>query len=949
MPDSLPIPSADQDMDTKGESTESVDLSSKEDKSVDNERLSDPEEQSETREPEEAAQQSEVEPVENRPSVSDNGHASDSAASTPFGTPENKDHPLPEVSGDGRPEESPDILDNLRSSPTPRTINLPNIAITSPHGPSNSIIAASRLATYGHEPDSPTSNLVSSLKAQLEALSEQRDMLNQKLVTSFSRMADLEDDLFQIRDTTDAQKRQIDELERERKEHLHALDTGLLVEQSNVKQEMQRLAASLMDEQGKRDLAEEGKQKVESEVDDLAASLFQQANSMVAAERLARSRAETRLVAAEENLSVAENVVREMQSAMQALSLSSEASQTKTNLGSAKPHPIFRNDHIPYAEFLAFVTHLRSMRPRNRSSAPPFSSLLQFVNMAFFARVITEDHEPALRLDFAPGVSWLNKKSISQAVIDSMLIVEPVSAAQVFSQKPEGDIVCALSGELISPASANPLLQNAEPNSTSSAAPPQTRAPAVSQSPSEKSTSLYPVAEGWSLDRLRATCELWRFVKTGIMNPVWSYDDGTTPAGPPKLPARSEHVSQTQPTPDKAAEPVKPALPARKSNSWGLNLGFGKSSGPSSGGWGLSKSQPGTPKDENSNKALTVAPNLPARKLPPPLTSAKVQDRADEETTVSVHPTQPDQSLSDEPASSSFMGTEAVTQESLPVEPIAESTSQESEIQAESSETQLEETPAAPSENELAHNEEPAEIVELPSVNAEEASVDPIGASPKGVDYTPAADILASEKEVEGSASARTSLEQTGSNRASLEQPSSKQPSAVATGPAPPLPKRAAARRAVPPVPTSTAVSEAGTRPATPVPALVDEPREASPIKTTLSIPTISDGPSEVSDLSAVSDVPNQPSDVSLSDADPVSASPVLALPEEKATEHKEQGATTDIAAPSPSLDETEKKVEVEESAPVKEDSWEEKTWKELVRLREDLFWKRIGVRPSGV
>lgn len=57
---------------------------------------------------------------------------------------------------------------------------------------------------------------------------------------------------------------------------MYALDTGLLVEKSNVKAEMQRLAASLVDEQSKRDVAEEGRRTVENEVDDLAANLFQQ-------------------------------------------------------------------------------------------------------------------------------------------------------------------------------------------------------------------------------------------------------------------------------------------------------------------------------------------------------------------------------------------------------------------------------------------------------------------------------------------------------------------------------------------------------------------------------------------------------------------------------------------------------------------------------------------------
>lgn len=27
------------------------------------------------------------------------------------------------------------------------------------------------------------------------------------------------------------------------------------------------------------------------------------------------------------------------------------------------------------------------------------------------------------------------------------------------------------------------------------------------------------------------------------------------------------------------------------------------------------------------------------------------------------------------------------------------------------------------------------------------------------------------------------------------------------------------------------------------------------------------------------------------------------------------------------------------------EESWEEKTWRELIKVREDLFWKRIGVK----
>lgn len=160
---------------------------------------------------------------------------------------------------------------------------------------------------------------------------------------------------------------------------------------------------------------------------------------MVAAERLARSRAETRLATAEENLSVAENVVREMQMAMQALSHSPAPSPSPNARGfrSANTPPSLRHDHVPYAEFMAFISHLRSIRPRHPSSSQPsLTSILQFIQQPFLARMIAEDHEPALRLDFAPGVSWLSKKGISQAVMDTMLIVEPVSACSSLFHPP---------------------------------------------------------------------------------------------------------------------------------------------------------------------------------------------------------------------------------------------------------------------------------------------------------------------------------------------------------------------------------------------------------------------------------------------------------------------------------------------------------------------------------
>jgi hypothetical protein len=54
------------------------------------------------------------------------------------------------------------------------------------------------------------------------------------------------------------------------------MNTGLYVEQSQIRDEMQRLAAGLVEEERKRGSAEQRRQDVENEVDELATSLFEQ-------------------------------------------------------------------------------------------------------------------------------------------------------------------------------------------------------------------------------------------------------------------------------------------------------------------------------------------------------------------------------------------------------------------------------------------------------------------------------------------------------------------------------------------------------------------------------------------------------------------------------------------------------------------------------------------------
>ncbi len=61
----------------------------------------------------------------------------------------------------------------------------------------------------------------------------------------------------------------------------------------------------------------------------------------------------------------------------------------------------------------------------------------------FYKRVLTEDIEPTLRLDLAPGLSWLARRSVISAMSEGKLVVEPIPGLTANSGYPP----CALCGE----------------------------------------------------------------------------------------------------------------------------------------------------------------------------------------------------------------------------------------------------------------------------------------------------------------------------------------------------------------------------------------------------------------------------------------------------------------------------------------------------------------------
>ncbi|KAI1263323.1 hypothetical protein F5Y18DRAFT_418314 [Xylariaceae sp. FL1019] len=81
-------------------------------------------------------------------------------------------------------------------------------------------------------------------------------------------------------------------------------------------------------------------------------------------------------------------------------------------------------------------------------SAASSTPLPPLKDSKFYKRVLAEDIEPTLRLDIAPGLSWLARRSVLSAMTEGNLVVEPIPASGPFAviSKPQY-YPCSLCGE----------------------------------------------------------------------------------------------------------------------------------------------------------------------------------------------------------------------------------------------------------------------------------------------------------------------------------------------------------------------------------------------------------------------------------------------------------------------------------------------------------------------
>lgn len=133
------------------------------------------------------------------------------------------------------------------------------------------------------------------------------------------------------------------------------------------------------------------------------------------------------------------------------------------------------------------ATAATSSTPSNSTSPNPLQSGIPLKETKFYKRAVTEDIEPTMRLDTAPGLSWLARRSVISNICEGSLVVEPMpqsSRVQIFP--------CALCGE------------NRKEDHYS-----RTHRFRTSES---DTAQRYPLC-GYCLNRVRATCDYLGFLR----------------------------------------------------------------------------------------------------------------------------------------------------------------------------------------------------------------------------------------------------------------------------------------------------------------------------------------------------------------------------------------------------------------------------------------------------
>ncbi|TIB30298.1 hypothetical protein E3P86_03531 [Wallemia ichthyophaga] len=492
------------------------------------------------------------------PSLIDNG---------PDYADDNEDYDDNEDHGDHLGEDSEVAHDSeaIQGSPAANDIHVipspDDIPAAQPHSSrSTSLLNQDIDKTAARAASNPHALVIAFLRAQIDELTSQLNSLNAKLVHTFDKSDNLQQELDEARTLHHHHQLRITALEKETAAVKTSLDNGTLVERENVMHELTHMVDSIVTETQKATLARQDKAAIEQDLDDLSANLFAEANRMVGVERLLKAQEADRRRVAEERLVEAEEAVRVTQRQMSEWVERGESSNgalqppaaSDSNLKpTLTPVPTLTHTHIPYLEFISYLHTLASaasVRQRASESQTPSQLLPLDLSHAFLRRLLEEDVEPTLRLDLSRAFGLLTRGKVLTAVTEGTLELEPARGAE-FAPGTE----CALSGRVLIPVrdgegghkgsasqssffswsgsgrgSSRPASTGAGGNADAGTGESAIHVFRLSASPT---ATRYPVDAGWAVPRLRAACELWRYVRALQASVVTMQPPFCPPAG----------------------------------------------------------------------------------------------------------------------------------------------------------------------------------------------------------------------------------------------------------------------------------------------------------------------------------------------------------------------------------------------------------------------------------
>ncbi|KAK4234017.1 hypothetical protein C8A03DRAFT_47558 [Achaetomium macrosporum] len=367
--------------------------------------------------------------------------------------------------------------------------------------------------------------------------------LSTKLINAINHQTALDDNLSAARLELEKCQDRIRQLEAVVEEQREMLAGDVWVRRKSVEEEKAKLVALAAEEKRARLDMEQQKKKIEQELENLTAALFEEANKMVISakeearaeqEALQRKNDQLRaqladteglLRSQQEQLAELKHVMEQMTAEREEQSppthpsspgfesfdareaATSSAGTRHQSLFTHLLHPVLRTDLAAYNDFRELLrTSKRLSAPRHSSGSsgsglvslgiglgsigshvsaatasttslvttgsPPAASpqtpntpassvssssstatpvpLPHLKETKFYKRVLTEDIEPTLRLDTAPGLSWLARRSVLTSMTEGSLVVEPTpsTATGRFGKVIKPELYpCSLCGE----------------------------------------------------------------------------------------------------------------------------------------------------------------------------------------------------------------------------------------------------------------------------------------------------------------------------------------------------------------------------------------------------------------------------------------------------------------------------------------------------------------------